>query len=410
MCASEAQAWDLSSHLGRRLHLLFIVFPLLLLFALSILDLESSTLDQLMLLSSTFGEFLGGSLLDCVAAAAPPDAAAAARPPFTAYLAQCPIMAVTPGGGELAPGPLAALAADAPLPAALAGRALTQINFWACLEEAHSSCHYDPYHNVLCCVAGAKTVRLLPPTATGTLAAQPAFHESANHSPVDLAEPDLRAFPRLAAALPDLRSFALGPGDALFIPEGWWHQVESAPGTLAVNHWRVGGRGRHLCWRRPTRALLACLLLEGGGGPRRGPRSARGSPAGALPAGGRATRRRDWAVPATRSCCGGWARACWSGRRRACWPACSAGTSAHWPRRPQRRRHWRRWVPRTPAGTQVRRGGRGGGSPAAWLCQEAVPPAAGSLRFLPRTHAAPACPPPGPRAQPAAPPRRRRPA
>ena len=30
-------------------------------------------------------------------------------------------------------------------------------------------------------------------------------------------------------------------GDALFIPEGWWHSVESAGGTLAVNHWWASG-------------------------------------------------------------------------------------------------------------------------------------------------------------------------
>ena len=26
-------------------------------------------------------------------------------------------------------------------------------------------------------------------------------------------------------------------GDALLIPEGWWHQVDSDPATLAVNFW-----------------------------------------------------------------------------------------------------------------------------------------------------------------------------
>jgi hypothetical protein len=27
------------------------------------------------------------------------------------------------------------------------------------------------------------------------------------------------------------------PGDAVFIPEGWWHQVDSEIGTSAVNYW-----------------------------------------------------------------------------------------------------------------------------------------------------------------------------
>ena len=26
-------------------------------------------------------------------------------------------------------------------------------------------------------------------------------------------------------------------GDAIFIPEGWWHQIDSAAGTIAVNIW-----------------------------------------------------------------------------------------------------------------------------------------------------------------------------
>ena len=30
------------------------------------------------------------------------------------------------------------------------------------------------------------------------------------------------------------------PGDGLFIPEGWWHQVDSSPGNVAVNFWFTG--------------------------------------------------------------------------------------------------------------------------------------------------------------------------
>jgi hypothetical protein len=34
--------------------------------------------------------------------------------------------------------------------------------------------------------------------------------------------------------------FELHPGDGCFIPEGWWHQVDSAPGSIAVNAWMRG--------------------------------------------------------------------------------------------------------------------------------------------------------------------------
>jgi hypothetical protein len=40
--------------------------------------------------------------------------------------------------------------------------------------------------------------------------------------------------------MPDVPADAcvdLLPGDALFIPEGWWHQVESSVGTIALNFW-----------------------------------------------------------------------------------------------------------------------------------------------------------------------------
>lgn len=29
----------------------------------------------------------------------------------------------------------------------------------------------------------------------------------------------------------------VGEGEGLFIPEGWWHQITSSPGTVAVNVW-----------------------------------------------------------------------------------------------------------------------------------------------------------------------------
>ena len=41
-----------------------------------------------------------------------------------------------------------------------------------------------------------------------------------------------------------MRLAALQAGDALVIPEGWWHSVKSQPGTIAVNFW----------WERPATA------------------------------------------------------------------------------------------------------------------------------------------------------------
>lgn len=49
--------------------------------------------------------------------------------------------------------------------------------------------------------------------------------------------------PWFARSLPRFRVVDLGPGDSLFLPEGWWHHVDSSPGqedeplVAAVNFW-----------------------------------------------------------------------------------------------------------------------------------------------------------------------------
>ena len=65
--------------------------------------------------------------------------------------------------------------------------------------------------------------------------------ESSNHSGVDFAHPDAVEHPLFAGA--EKHVTTLRAGDALFIPEGFWHPVDSeADGasdglTLAINYW-----------------------------------------------------------------------------------------------------------------------------------------------------------------------------
>ena len=73
---------------------------------------------------------------------------------------------------------------------------------------------------------------------------QPLGGESSNHSAVDFVRPDAARFPLYARAA--CCCVTLLAGDALFIPEGYWHQVDSDGTTPAVNYWRdacaPGGR------------------------------------------------------------------------------------------------------------------------------------------------------------------------
>ncbi|KDO27298.1 hypothetical protein SPRG_07548 [Saprolegnia parasitica CBS 223.65] len=143
------------------------------------------------------------------------------------YLAQCPLQSTTPA----TPAVLPHLASTFPPPKAIAEMALTQVNLWMTLQASRTTLHYDAYDNVLTVVRGAKHVKLFAPTSD--VGAHPVTSKSANHARLTLDELDARA--------PDA-TFTVTPTDALFIPEGWWHQVSSDPFTIAVNYWFDGLR------------------------------------------------------------------------------------------------------------------------------------------------------------------------
>jgi hypothetical protein len=57
-------------------------------------------------------------------------------------------------------------------------------------------------------------------------------------SMVRLADPDFTRYPRFAEALAAAEVAELEPGDAVYIPNMWWHNVESLdPLNLLVNYW-----------------------------------------------------------------------------------------------------------------------------------------------------------------------------
>ena len=101
------------------------------------------------------------------------------------------------------------------------------------------SAHYDNYQNLLVVLAGSKTVRLWPPADTALLYPQQLGGESGNHSEVDIARPCAARHPLFQQALRRATAVTLRRGDALFIPEGFWHQVDSGDATIAVNYWRA---------------------------------------------------------------------------------------------------------------------------------------------------------------------------
>jgi len=100
--------------------------------------------------------------------------------------------------------------------------------------------HYDAKENIACCVAGRRRFTIFPPDQIANLYPGP-FELTPAGTPVsmvDLAAPDLERFPRFAEAREHALEATLEPGDAIYIPYGWWHGVESLePVSVLVNYW-----------------------------------------------------------------------------------------------------------------------------------------------------------------------------
>jgi hypothetical protein len=107
-------------------------------------------------------------------------------------------------------------------------------------HAAKVSAHFDAYDNVACVVAGRRRFTLFPPQAIANLYVGPIDHTMAGQ-PVSLAAaaaPDDAKYPLFRAVREQARSAELNPGDAIYIPKLWWHQIESLDAFNAlVNYW-----------------------------------------------------------------------------------------------------------------------------------------------------------------------------
>lgn len=102
-----------------------------------------------------------------------------------------------------------------------------------------AACHHDNFDNLACVVAGERRFTLFPPDAIGDLYVGPIDHTLAGQ-PISLAagSPSDPLYPRFAATRERELVAILAPGDGIYIPKLWWHQVEAtAPFNILVNYW-----------------------------------------------------------------------------------------------------------------------------------------------------------------------------
>lgn len=107
-------------------------------------------------------------------------------------------------------------------------------------SASNVSAHYDTFDNVACVVAGARRFTLFAPETIGDLYVGPIDHTMAGQ-PVSLAAaapPDDERYPRFQRVRDQALTAELHPGDAIYIPKLWWHQVEALSDfNVLVNYW-----------------------------------------------------------------------------------------------------------------------------------------------------------------------------
>jgi hypothetical protein len=102
------------------------------------------------------------------------------------------------------------------------------------------ACHFDTFENIACVVAGRRRFTLFPPDAISDLYVGPIDNTMAGQ-PVGFAvgsAPGDPRFPRFERMRDRALVVELEPGDALYLPKLWWHQVEATePVNMLVNYW-----------------------------------------------------------------------------------------------------------------------------------------------------------------------------
>lgn len=111
--------------------------------------------------------------------------------------------------------------------------------FWLGARGTVTPLHWDLPHNLSAQVFGVKRWLLYPRNQWRLLYPCRPWSRAPNFSQLNPEAPDLVRFPRFARARP--LGVILQPGETLYIPAFWWHQVRSLEDNAALSFW-FGGR------------------------------------------------------------------------------------------------------------------------------------------------------------------------
>lgn len=104
----------------------------------------------------------------------------------------------------------------------------TRSHLWFGPKGAFTPLHHDLTNNMLVQIYGRKKLTLIPAFQVPHL-----YNDTHVYSATDFPEVDVKRFPRMKSVTPI--EVILNPGEAVFIPIGWWHCVESLDVSISVS-------------------------------------------------------------------------------------------------------------------------------------------------------------------------------
>lgn len=123
--------------------------------------------------------------------------------------------------------------------------------------------HIDGSDNIACVISGRRQFVLFPPEQITNLYIGP-LDFAPTPSPismVNLREPDFNRYPNYSIALEHAQTAILEPGDAIFIPNLWWHHVESLDQiNILMNYWWGGSNFSTADKTSPYGLMMQALL------------------------------------------------------------------------------------------------------------------------------------------------------
>jgi len=108
--------------------------------------------------------------------------------------------------------------------------------------QSIASAHFDLPSNFACCLVGKRRFTLFPPNQIHNIYPGP-FNPTPGGQVITMAnlrDPDFETYPRFKEALENSFIADMEPGDVLYYPSMWWHEVEAKNQfNVMVNYWWV---------------------------------------------------------------------------------------------------------------------------------------------------------------------------